>query len=262
MISACPHCSQNLNLSDANRERIVTALSKLPQGQTLKFKCPICKEVIELNSDGSTSTTAAANLSMPQPHTESGSANIKAEEKTSPQKYANAIAVNLPTPPNPPDISWLMSGSNADSNLVENVKTAMVIVADQSMQNIISEALKTDLYQVYIPQNIEEAINSLRFKDYAIIIYHSRYEDKPLKNQDFHKFIQQMSMQKRRYIYYILIGPEFRTLYDLEALATSANVVINDREIKFFSTILTKLKSDYKKLFGAYLSMLKEHGKG
>ena len=247
MISECPHCNQNLRFSDSNKERILTALGKLPQGQTLKFKCPVCKDIIELNPDGF-------------PPDSVSTANIATDLKPI-QKYAGTMAVMPPAPPVPPDISWLGSGANIDANLVENILTAMVIVPDQAMENKISETLKAESYQIYIPQNIDEAIGSIRFKDYAIIVYHSRYEDMPLKSQDFHKFMLQMSMQKRRYIYYILVGPQFRTLYDLEALANSANIVINDSEIKFFSTILTKGKSDYKKLFGPYSSTLKVHGK-
>ncbi|MBF0572586.1 MAG: hypothetical protein HQK69_02325 [Desulfamplus sp.] len=257
MISECPHCNQNLRLSDANKERLLVALAKLPEGQTLKFKCPSCKEVVELNPDGFPPDDNILNVDKDL----SDGVIIKQEDKPSPQKYANTIPVQAPTPPNPPDISWLVSGSNLDNNLVENILTAMVIVSDQSMLRTISETLKAESYQIYIPQNIDEAISSIRFKDYAIIVYHSRYEDVPLKNQDFHKFMQQMSMQKRRYIYYILIGPEFRTLYDLEALANSSNIVINDNEIRFFPTILTKGKADYKTLFGPYCSMLKARGK-
>ncbi len=247
MISQCPHCNQNLRFSDANKERILIALGKLPQGQTLKFKCPICKEVIELNSNGS--------------NVDSGlNSDIEIEPKPK-QKYSNTIAVPPPTPPNAPDISWLISGTNTDANVVEDVQTAMVLALNQSMVNSISETLKAESYQIYTPLSIDEAISSIRFKDYAVIVYHSQYEDKPLKLQDFHKFMQQMSMQKRRYIYYILIGPQFHTLYDLEALANSANLVINDNELKFFPTILAKGTSDYKKLFKPYISMLKVNGK-
>lgn len=249
MISECPHCNQNLRFSDANKSRIVTALDKLPQGQTLKFKCPICKEVIELNSDG---LPASGGLLS----------DLETDTKSkSHQNYADTIAVQPPAPPNAPDISWLTSGEEIDSDIVENIMTAMVIVPDESMQHKIAETLKRESYQIYIPKSIDEAIESLRFKDYAIIVYHSRYEQIPLQNQDFHKFMQQMSMKKRRYIYYILVGPQFKTLYDLEALTNSANVVINDNEVPFIATILTKLKADYKKLFNSYCAMLKTHGK-
>ncbi|MBF0468974.1 MAG: hypothetical protein HQK61_08830 [Desulfamplus sp.] len=253
MISECPHCNQNLRFSDSNKERILTALGKLPQGQTLKFKCPMCRDVIELNPDGlPASSELAGDSALP--------ASIQPAVKAA-QKYANTIAVPPPAPPEAPDISWLLSGGEVDSDLVENIKTAMVIVPDESMHDKIAEIIKKESYHIYIPVNINEAIESIRFKDYAIIVYHSRYENKPLNSQDFHKFMQQMSMNKRRYILYILVGPEFQTLYDLQALANSANVVVNDSEVPFLSTILTKLKSDYQKLFRSYCTLLKEHGR-
>ncbi|MBF0258006.1 MAG: hypothetical protein HQK62_04050 [Desulfamplus sp.] len=247
MISECPNCNQNLHFSDANRERVLIALGKLPQGQTLKFKCPMCRDVIELNPDG-----LPANSEL--------SANIAPAVKAV-QKFANTIAVPPPAPPEAPDISWLVSGGEIDSDLVDNIMTAMVIVPDESMRNKISEIIRKESYQIYVPKSIDEAIESIRFKDYAIIVYHSRYEERSLNSQDFHKFMQQMSMSKRRYILYILVGPEFHTLYDLEALANSANLVVNDSEVPFLSTILTKLKSDYQKLFRPYCTTLKEHGK-
>jgi len=262
MISECPHCNKNLLFSDANRERILTALGKLPIGQTLKFKCPMCKEVILLNPDGSAANieTLGDDRSKVNSSDLQNQTDVKSGVKRA-SLYTDTMSVQPPVPPDAPDISWLMSGAEIDSTLVENILTAMVIVPDKSMQNTISELLKREAYQVYLPKSIDEAISSIRFKDYAIIVYHSRYEDMVLKDQDFHKFMQQMSMQKRRHIYYILIGPEFHTLYDLEALTTSSNIVINDNEINFFPTILAKGKSDYKKLFGPYCSMLKSHGK-
>lgn len=254
MISDCPNCNQTIHFSDANKARILSALEKLPKDQTLRFKCPMCKEVIELNSDGFPPTGVSQEkneIVTPAPVTQAPSAEASL--------YKNRD--QSPVPPNAPDISWLRSGSEVDSNVVDNIMAAMIIVPDDSMRSEISEILKAESYQVYTPNSIDEAIESLRFKDYVIIVYHSKYENLPLKEQDFHKFMQNMSMKKRRYINYILIGPEFHSLYDLEALANSANIVINDNEIAFMSTILMKLKADYNTLFKSYCSILKEHGK-
>ncbi|MBF0204107.1 MAG: hypothetical protein HQK67_07265 [Desulfamplus sp.] len=251
MISDCPNCNQALNFSDANKSRILNALDKLPQGQTLKFKCPMCKNAIELASDGFPLSDGLPSVSLTP---------VKPEIKSS-KDYANKIAVPPPAPPDAPDISWLTDGTEIDSSIVENIMTAMILLPDDYMQHKIAEILKKESYQIYIPKSIDEAIESIRFKDYAIIVYHSEYENRPLKDHDFHKFMQQMSMKKRRYIYYILFGNSFKTLYDLEALVNSANVVINDKEIPFLSTILKKLKSDYNLLFKTYCSVLKTHGK-
>ena len=67
-------------------------------------------------------------------------------------------------------------------------------------------------------------------------------------------------MTQRRSIYYVLIGPDFHTLYDLEALSNSANLVVNESELGQFDLILKKGLQDYDDLFGLYIKMLKEHG--
>jgi hypothetical protein len=71
----------------------------------------------------------------------------------------------------------------------------------------------------------------------------------------------QMPMQKRRSIYYTLIGPEFHTLYNLEALHGSANLVINDNELPDLPIILKKSFREYDELFGPFLAALRAEGK-
>ncbi len=60
-------------------------------------------------------------------------------------------------------------------------------------------------------------------------------------------------MARRRAIYYIIMGPEFHTLYDLEALANNANLVVNDKEAAYLEIIFKKGRQDYDDLFGPYL---------
>jgi hypothetical protein len=83
--------------------------------------------------------------------------------------------------------------------------------------------------------------------------------ERALADSSFHTYMRVMSMEKRRYIYYILVGKEFHTLYDLEALSYSANVVINDNEIAHFDIILRKGLRDYDDLFGPYINAIKDY---
>ena len=62
MLAQCPHCQQPLMLSEAQSEKIKTALASLSVGRTLKIGCPKCKQPIELNSDGSVVGEAASAL--------------------------------------------------------------------------------------------------------------------------------------------------------------------------------------------------------
>ena len=70
-----------------------------------------------------------------------------------------------------------------------------------------------------------------------------------------------LAMAKRHCILYILISPDFRTLYDLEALAVRANMVVNDSDVKHTNTLLLKAESDYEELFTPYIEMIEPHRK-
>ena len=64
---------------------------------------------------------------------------------------------------------------------------------------------------------------------------------------------------RRRLIYYVLIGAELRTCYDMEALALSANAVVNERDLPYLEVILKRGFLDYEKLFGPMLEVLGEY---
>ena len=81
MIDTCPHCQESLNLSDAQRSKVQTALEKLPPGNLLKLGCPHCHKPFELKADGT----------LPGKQAPSGGPPIKGAKK---------IKI---TPPPPPD---------------------------------------------------------------------------------------------------------------------------------------------------------------
>ena len=235
MISQCPHCSTMLRFSEAHSQKLSQALGALGPGRTLKFACPRCKISIELNQEGN----------VPGP--------------TEPEKK-DAVNVSV-LPPQAPDISWLRSGDITESDVLEDVPTAMVLIPDTSIREKVSQGLGENQYQIYIPQNIDQAINSMRFKEYSVVVFFDEYDGKPLEEQDFHAFMMQMSMAKRRNIYYILVGDSLHTLFDLEALTLSANLVVSVNEIDHISMLLKKGLKDYESLFSPYMATLKLHGK-
>lgn len=70
-----------------------------------------------------------------------------------------------------------------------------------------------------------------------------------------------MNMSRRRFIFYTLVGKEFKTLYNLQALAYSANLVVNDNEIPYFNVILRKAIPEYEELFGPITEEFRLQGK-
>lgn len=281
MITACTHCKKDLNLSPAHRVKIEQALAN-NKGKPVKFPCPQCKKPIEISAE----LKLQPNANKPKPASPSVGAEKTAvpknpappEKKTQPSASAKSSGTdkealekkkaNFPKPINPPpqapeapDIDWLMSGKLEEKKVVEDIPTAMILIPKGEICDKAAQVMKNFDYQLYFPSSSTEAIGKMRFKDYAAAVYHPSFEGKPMFESEFHQHICQIGMVKRRYMFYMLIGPDFHTLYDLEALAYSANLVVNDKEVSYLDVIMSKAKNDYDVLFGPFINLLKEYGK-
>lgn len=73
--------------------------------------------------------------------------------------------------------------------------------------------------------------------------------------------MRNLAMTRRRYIFYILIGPEFHTLYYLQALVHSANLVVNEKDLLNLNLALRKAIPVYEELFGPFMEELTSAGR-
>ena len=101
----------------------------------------------------------------------------------------------------------------------------------------------------------------MRFVNYAAVFLHSGYESGGILSGKFHSYMRKMSMSRRRYILYALVGDEFETLYDLQALAYSANLVVNVQDLKHIGVVLKKVIPEYEALFGPLMEELRISGR-
>mgnify|MGYP001120958281 CR=1 FL=1 len=249
MISQCPHCRKNFDFSKSQRAKIEKALAGLGPGKVLKLSCPHCKHSLELNADGEPAGGVMQDILYA-----SGAAN-KAGPPPKPVKPP-------PSAPQAPDISWLQSGKfEATDDWVEDVPTALLLMPDGQGRTMVAKAFKGLGYQIMLAKSSADAIERMRFVRFAAVAFHLDAEGGDLARSAFHRHMREMAMEKRRYIYYVLMGPRFRTLYDLEAMAHSANLVVNNKEIPHMPVILKKGLHDYEELFNPLIMILREHGK-
>jgi CheY-like chemotaxis protein len=157
-------------------------------------------------------------------------------------------------PPSPPDIAWLKEGTFEEEEVVEDIPQTLILIKPGAKREGIAKSVESIGYQASFVESGKEAMEKMQFVNYASVILHSEFEEGGLEHSAFHQFMREMSMLKRRFIFYILVGPEFSTLYDLEALANSANLVVNDREIPELLTILRKAIPRYEELFGSLMA--------
>ncbi len=225
MITNCPQCRQTLRFSDAQRTKIIQALEKLAPGKKLTIKCPHCQAAVKM--DGKAKGPAADGSLQP---------------------------------PAPPDLDWLQTGRFEGEEKVEDVPMALVLFADTPQRENIVEAMKTVGYQVVTAGTAQEAMERMQFVSFSCVALDSELEG-TLADSAFHEYMRKMPMERRRYIFYILIGPSLHSLYDLEALAFSANLVVGEKDLKYFDVILRKAIPAYEELFGPILEELATYGK-
>ncbi|MBI5556385.1 MAG: hypothetical protein HY885_01960 [Deltaproteobacteria bacterium] len=172
-----------------------------------------------------------------------------------------ASSGKLPEPPLPPDISWLRKGEDDAPRRMEDVPAAMIFMAEGEAKTIVAEVLEDFGYQVEAVDSETAALEKMKFVNFAAVVMQTGGDGVALEKSEFHRHLKWLPMTARRSIYYVLIGPRFQTGYDLQALAASANLVVNDRDVGKMAVVLGKGLRDYEQLFGPYLAFLQEHGK-
>jgi CheY-like chemotaxis protein len=233
MIVTCPHCQKKLKPS----VKIEDNLRGLGSGKSLRISCPQCAGSILLDA-------GMLDSDMPL-----HGGNVAAPAARTPV-----------TPPPPPDLSALNTSQLEGKVMVEDIPKVLILMPDSSDYRLVTSAMEALGYQPCFAESAEEAMEKMQFIAYASVILHSGFEEGGFEKGKFHHFMRAMNMHKRRFIFYILIGPEFHTLYDLQALACSANLVVNDSELAQLAIILRTAIPQYEAMFGAIMQEINALG--
>lgn len=137
---------------------------------------------------------------------------------------------------------------------------ALVLCPAGASRDSIGETLKSLGYQLLCTDDLREAQERMRFVRFACIVYQADMHGN-LESSAFHAAMCSMAMEHRRHIFYILTGDNLHTLYDLEALAISANLTVHSKDISKLHLILRKAFQAHEELFGPFLEELGIHSK-
>lgn len=226
MLTHCPSCKQPLPLPPEQVSRLEQALAQLAAGKLLTLKCPHCRSAIHVDRTG-------------QP----------------PQQQGNRIA-----PPPPPELDWVHMALLNTNDQAEDVPMALVLYQEGPQRETVLQALETVGYQVFKAETVAEALERMRFVNFACIVFQEQFEGS-LEASMFHNHMCLLPMDRRRYVFYILIGDKVRTLYYLEALALSANLTVNTKDLGHLDLVLRRAIPFYEELFGPLLEELNVFGK-
>lgn len=240
MIDTCPHCQEPLNLNDSQRTKIQTALDKLAPGTLLKLGCPHCQKPFDLKPNGTLAGQQSAPILPGGP------------------KGARKVEI---APPPPPDIGWLSSGKIQEKEVIEDTPMVLFLMNDGPGVATVREAYEEEGFLPVFAENADNALDHMQFTPFAAVVLYSNLAGDSLSSNKLHLFMRKMGMVRRRNIHYTLIGPEFKTLYDLQALSNSANLVVNDNELDHFGLILKKSLYESQKLFGPLAEAMVAQGR-
>ena len=210
-----------------SNSKIEKGLKKLAPGQKVRLKCSQCGKQISLGQEMLSRATQTGGV----------------------------------RPPEPPDTSWLADGDFEEEAVVSDIPQAMVLVKDEETEEQVVGALTGLGYRAEAVDDVSEAIEKMQFFNYSSIVMHSSFGGTELEKNKFHELMSTMNMARRRYIFYALVGPDFNTFFNLQALACSANLVVNEKDTPHFGVILRKAIPEYEELFGPFMEELKVQGR-
>ncbi len=229
MINQCPHCQGALRFSQEQHSKLTQARAALEQGKQLTLKCPHCKQAIKIDKP----------------------------TENSPLAQKSSLQVQ---PPSPPKLDWLASGAFEKEEKVEDVPMALILQKPSKERDFICESIESVGYQLFVEENPQAAIERMQFVNFSCVVL-SVDTIASLEESPFHAVMCKMNMEKRRQMLYILTGPEFSTLYNLEAMTYSANLTVNTNDLNHFAVILRKAIPEYEELFGPYMEELSVYSK-
>ena len=167
-----------------------------------------------------------------------------------------------PPPPEPPDTSWLWKGEYESSDTgITDIPTIMLLMPEGENKSMVASAFEEMGYFVETASSEQAAVDRMNFVNYAAVVLQTEGEKAALEKSILHNHMKWLPMTKRRQIYYVLVGPGFHSMYDLQALSLSANLVVNNRDLDKIEILLRKGLQDYESLFAPYLSILRERGR-
>ncbi len=168
---------------------------------------------------------------------------------------------NVVLPPAPPDLSWLGEETFAGQEKVEDIPMALVLMEKGQGKDLLSADLQELGYLVERADSPAEALEKLKFTSFAAIVMHVGFGQETLAESRVYRYITWLPPSKRRTLFYILVGPGLRTLYDLEAISLSVNLVINESDVEYLKPIVRKSFRDHEELFGPLVEALDAFGR-
>lgn len=211
-----------ISCSKCSKE-INIADEKVPKGQAFNLTCPGCKTKMRVDQ----------HLKPPEEDTLSTSSMIVDDEDFDEDEEIEIYD--------------------------EHDKIALIL--DRTNDETWANALTELDYKLQRAKSPEHAVHKLKFNNYHVVAIHEKFGDTTLETSPLYEYVRDMSMDSRRKTFVALVGDKFKTLDNMEALAYSVNVVINQKEMEQLETVLKKSISENDGFYKVYRETMTALGK-
>ena len=219
----CSSCSKDINIPD----------DKVPQGQAFNLTCPGCKTKMRVDQ----------HLKPPA---------------ADPAGAGQEMGGSLDT------TSMIVDEDFEDDDEeieIYDEHDTIALILDRKNDELWTQAL-TDLdYKLQRAKSPEHAVHKIKFNRYHVVAIHEKFGDTTLETSPLYEFVRDMSMDIRRKIFIALVGENFKTLDNMEALAYSVNLVINQKDMDQLETILKKSTGENDTFYKVYKETMTALGK-
>jgi len=137
----------------------------------------------------------------------------------------------------------------------------IALILDKRNDEAWTSALTELDYKLQRAKSPEHAVHKLKFNQYHVIAIHEKFGDTTLETSPLYEYIRDMSMDTRRKTFVAMVGENFKTLENMEALAYSVNLVINQKELDQLETILKKSIGENDMFYKVYRETMTALGK-
>lgn len=142
-----------------------------------------------------------------------------------------------------------------------DAETALVCEPDNSVRDKVKKALKGMGYQSMEARYAKEALKSMRFHHYDLVIINELFDPAASGGNDVLDYLATMHMGIRRQMFVALLSGTYRTMDTIQAFNKSVNVIINLKNINDVGTILKSAIADNAFFYRMMKDILKRMGK-
>lgn len=143
----------------------------------------------------------------------------------------------------------------------EDAETALICESDPALKEKISTAMKTLGYQITESTTARDALKSMRFHVYNVIIVNENFDAADQAGNAVLSYLANLNMSTRRQIFVALVTSQLRTSDNMVAFNKSVNLIINVANIDDAGTIIKHGVADNNAFYHVFKETLRKKGK-